>query len=69
MAFSFTLPTAFELQVRKLGLNQRACVRSRALRLWCKRNKDRCYIPEWLLAKWRITVEPTLVPTRHDKVA
>ena len=69
MAISFTLPTAFERQVRKLDLNQRTCANSRALRRWCERNKDRCYIPEWLLAKWGINVEPILAPDRHDKVA
>ena len=69
MAFPFTLPTAFELQVRKLGLDERTCAKSRALRLWCERNKDRYYIPEWLLARWGINVEPTLAPDRHDEVA
>ena len=69
MAFSFTLPTAFELQVRKLGLDARTCAKSRALRMWCERNKDRYYVPEWLLAKWCISVEPILAPERRDKVA
>lgn len=68
MAFLFTLSTAFELQVRKLALDERTCAESRALRLWCERNKDRYYVPEWLLAKWDINVEPLLAPDRHDKV-
>jgi len=25
-----------------------------ALRNWCERNKNRCYIPEWLLEEWGI---------------
>ncbi len=28
------------------------------LRNWCERNKNRCYIPEWLLEEWGIAVEP-----------
>jgi hypothetical protein len=52
MTYLSTLPTAFELQVRKLGLDERTCVTSRALRLWCEKNKDRYYIPERLLARW-----------------
>lgn len=69
MAFPFTLPTAFELQVRKLGLDERTCAESRVLRLWCEQNKDRYYVPEWLLAKWGISVEPILAPDCHHKVA
>jgi hypothetical protein len=57
MAYLSALPTAFEQQVRKLGLDERTCVASRALRLWCEEHKDRCYIPEWLLARWRMTVD------------
>jgi hypothetical protein len=57
MAYLSALPTAFEQQVRKLGLDERTCVASRALRLWCEEHKDRCYIPEWLLARWGMTVD------------
>jgi hypothetical protein len=53
-----TLATAFEQQVRKLGLNERNCVASKELRKWCERNKDRCYIPEWLLREWKLQVDP-----------
>jgi hypothetical protein len=53
-----TLATAFEQQVRKLGLNERNCVASKELRKWCERNKDRCYIPEWLLREWKLRVDP-----------
>jgi len=52
--------TAFEEQVKKLGLNEQNCVASEELRQWCQRNKDRCYIPEWLLKRWAITVEPNV---------
>jgi hypothetical protein len=51
MTYLSALPTAFERQVRKLRLDEGTCVASRALRLWCEKNKDRYYIPEWLLAR------------------
>ena len=52
--------TAFEEQVEKLGLNEQTCVASEELRRWCERNKDRCYIPEWLLKQWGIPVDPNV---------
>jgi hypothetical protein len=55
MAYLYTPATAFERQVRKLGLDERTCVASKVLRLWCEENKDRYYIPEWLLARWGMT--------------
>src|SRR5580704_866947 len=30
----------------------------RRVRQWCWQNRNRCYIPEWLLEKWRIAVDP-----------
>jgi hypothetical protein len=27
------------------------------LRAWCEQNRNRRYIPEWLLEEWSITVE------------
>jgi hypothetical protein len=54
------LPTAFDEQARKLGLNEQICVASEELRRWCERNKDRCYIPEWLLKRWGISVDPNV---------
>jgi len=50
--------TEFETQVRHLGLTKQTCTGSVALRYWCERNKNRCYIPEWLLEEWGIAVEP-----------
>jgi hypothetical protein len=55
-----TLATAFEQQMRKLGLNEKTCAESRELRVWCERNKDRCYIPEWLLREWKLQVDPNV---------
>ena len=51
------LPTAFEIQVQKLGLNEQTCATSEALQRWCELNKNRCYIPEWLLKQWGMTVD------------
>ena len=52
------VPTAFEEQIKKLGLSEQTCATSEKLKEWCERNKDRCYIPDWLLKQWRITVDP-----------
>jgi len=52
------VPTEFEAQVRKLGLTKATCGGSAELRAWCKHNKNRCYIPEWLLDEWAIPVDP-----------
>jgi hypothetical protein len=32
---------------------------SRALRAWCERNRNRLYVPEWLLKEWGLTVDST----------
>jgi hypothetical protein len=54
------LPTGFEEQVKKLGLNEQNCATSEKLKQWCELNKDRCYIPEWLLKRWGIPVDPNV---------
>ena len=54
--------TEFEKQVQRLGLTRETCAGSRELRLWCSRNKNHCYIPEWLLKKWDIVVDPYVNP-------
>jgi hypothetical protein len=54
------VPTAFEEQIRKFGLTEQNCATSEELRHWCERNKDRCYIPEWLLKRWQISVDPNV---------
>jgi hypothetical protein len=48
----------FEMQVKQLGLTQQTYAASDLLRTWCKRNRNRCYIPEWLLKAWGIPVDP-----------
>lgn len=44
--------TEFERKTRLLGLTRETFAQSPELRLWCERNKDRVYIPEWLLKIW-----------------
>ncbi len=55
-----TGPTEFEVQVRQLRLTKQTCAGSKELRTWCERNRNRCYIPEWLLNEWEISVDPNL---------
>ena len=54
----FLLSPEFEKEVRRLGLTKQTCVGSSELRLWCERNRNRCYIPGWLLEEWKILVDP-----------
>jgi len=49
--------TEFEKQVRQLRLTESNCAGSDELRVWCKRNKNRCYVPEWLLEHWKMSVD------------
>ena len=50
-------PTEFEMQVERLRLTKSEYVRSNALRWWCERNRNRRYVPEWLLEAWEMQVE------------
>jgi hypothetical protein len=43
--------------MRELGLTKDTCVDSEALRRWCVLNRNRCYVPEWLLKAWGIFVD------------
>jgi hypothetical protein len=52
------LPSEFEVQVRQLKLTAKTYSSSAKLRTWCERNKNRCYVPEWLLKEWHIPVDP-----------
>lgn len=51
--------TEFEMQVRQLGLIKKTYADSKELHRWCERNRNRYYVPEWLLDVWRIRVNPT----------
>jgi hypothetical protein len=57
------LATEFEMQVQQLGLTKQSCAASIQLRDWCRRNRNRCYVPEWLLTEWGIEVEATFSGT------
>jgi hypothetical protein len=57
------LPAEFELQVRQLELTARTYTSSLELRAWCEQNRNRLYVPEWLLEEWGITVELSLRST------
>ena len=48
------------MQVRQLQLTPEAYVFSDRLRRWCERNRNRFYIPEWLLKAWNISVNSDL---------
>jgi len=50
----------FETVMFELGLTPQTCVDSVELKQWCLRNKDRKFIPEWLLKHWQIRVDPNL---------
>ncbi len=54
------LATAFEMLVRQLQLTPETYVFSDRLRSWCERNRNRFYIPEWLLDEWEIRVDANL---------
>lgn len=50
------LPTEFELRARHLHLTARMYTSSVELHAWCEENRNRLYVPEWLLEEWGITV-------------
>jgi hypothetical protein len=50
--------TEFDAQVRQLRLTKQTWADSTELRRWCERNRNRCYVPEWLLDLWEIPVNP-----------
>jgi len=51
------LLTEFEVQVERLGLSKAQYVASVELKRWCAHNRNRYYVPEWLLEEWEMTVE------------
>jgi len=50
-------PTEFELRARSLHLTESNYANSDVLKAWCKQNKNRCYVPEWLLKRWDMPVD------------
>jgi hypothetical protein len=57
---AWVLWTEFELQARHLHLAPDQYVASARLRRWCEENKNRYYIPEWLLKAWNMSVNSDL---------
>jgi len=57
---SLALATEFETQVKHLHLTAETYVYSAELHSWCDRNRNRVYVPEWLLKAWHIPVDPDL---------
>ena len=51
------LPSEFDLRVKQLELTAEMYTSSAALRAWCEQNKNRVYIPEWLLKELCIAVD------------
>jgi hypothetical protein len=51
------LPTEFEVEVTRLGLTKSQLVASTDLKRWCERNRNRVYIPEWLLVEWGMRMD------------
>jgi hypothetical protein len=49
--------TEFEMQIKRMGLSKPEYVASSGLREWCERNRNRVYVPEWLLEAWGLTVD------------
>jgi hypothetical protein len=50
-------PCQFEIQVRRLRLSRQSYEASIELKAWCVRNKNKCYIPEWLLKRWDLSAD------------
>ena len=46
------------MQVQRLGLAREEYLGSIMLKRWCRCNRNRRYVPEWLLEAWEIEVEP-----------
>jgi hypothetical protein len=51
------LLTEFEIEVERLRLSTPQYVASPELKRWCDRNRNRVYVPEWLLKEWGMQVE------------
>lgn len=47
-------PAVAEGVALRLGLTTETYSSSSQLRIWCRRNANRCFVPEWLLKEWGI---------------
>jgi len=60
VAIPASSPTEFELEAHRLGLSEEEYTSSDRLRHWCAQNRERCYVPEWLLKRWGMTTDPNV---------
>jgi hypothetical protein len=51
------LITEFETEVARLRLTKSDYVASAELKTWCNHNRNRVYVPEWLLGEWEMKVD------------
>jgi hypothetical protein len=51
------LLSEFEIEVSRLGLTRSDYVASAELKRWRNHNRNRVYVPEWLLVEWGMKVE------------
>ena len=51
------IATEFEITVKRLRLMPEMYTASHELKSWWECNRNRVFIPEWLLKEWDITVE------------
>jgi hypothetical protein len=49
------------MQVKRMGLTKSEYIASAELKYWCEHNRNRVYVPEWLLEAWGIQVEPLFI--------
>ena len=59
MTSAKALATEFELRVRELQLTAEMYAYSHELYTWCRHNRNRVYVPEWLLKEWSLSVDVT----------
>ncbi len=45
------------MQVKRMGLTKPEYISSAELKSWCECNRNRVYVPEWLLDAWGLQVE------------
>lgn len=53
------IATEFEQLVCRLRLTKEMYTSSHELYVWCRTNRNRVYIPEWLLQHWNLNVGTT----------
>jgi hypothetical protein len=53
-------PSEFEVVAERLKLSPKQYIGSLDLRAWCVKNRNRCYIPEWLLEAWQIEIDSNM---------